>query len=177
MLCPDVAPLLESYLHAELDPGRMRGMQLHLAGCIACREALQAARRTADAVIPFYLTALAHGELADAEAEAVAEHLVWCEPCREEADRSRTAANELWKSLSQHQLSSLFRAQALREWKPHRPGRRSRRPLRGLADTIARAEAGNIFSYERLVDRFKDYAYVVAFLMAGDFFWAAEIAR
>jgi anti-sigma factor RsiW len=177
MLCPEAQPLLETYLHGELDAGRMRAVQLHLAGCNGCRKELKRLRLGADVVVPFHLAAVAHGELASEEQETVEAHLAWCDPCREEAGRIRAAANELLKNLCQYQLTPLFRTQVMREWKPHRMGRRVRHNLRGLADTIARAEGGNTFSYERLVDRFKDYAYVAAFLRVGDFFWATEIAR
>ena len=46
-----------------------------------------------------------------------------------------------------------------------------------LADMIERAETGNPFSYERLVDHFKDYAYIGAFLALDDFYLAERTAK
>ena len=178
MNCSQIAPLLESYLHLELDPGRMRNVQMHLMRCRSCQGEMRNLRITADVVVPFYLAALAHGELSPAERRVVEEHIAWCDACRAEAESISMAAAEMAKIFSQHRLSLNFHREVMQAWQPHRLGQRPARALRGLADAIARAEAGgNIFSYERLVERFKDYAYAAAFLQTGDFNVAEEICR
>lgn len=177
MRCGEVRPTFEKYLHVELEPGLMRGIQLHLGGCRDCRELLSAVGRNADAVMPLYLVAKAHGELSRQERSTSETHLAYCESCRIEYERLRAAGNELIKNLSQYQLSRFFQRWVMQEWKAHRVGRRTRYSQRGLADLIERAEAGNAFSYQRHIDRFKDYAYVAAFLAVRDFHWASEIAR
>ncbi len=177
MDCKDVSSSMASFLHGELPPGLMRGIQVHLGGCITCRKSLLQERQTHDVIIPLYHVAMLHGELTDQEMTLVRSHLAYCEPCREQLDRLRDAANELTKNLSQYQLSRTFRVRVMQQWKPHRMGKRSRYNQRGLADMIERAEAGNTFSYERHVDRFKDYAYIAAYQEVKDFHWASEIAR
>lgn len=176
MRCSEVEAVLRDFLHGELDPGTMRGVQLHLGGCAACRERAGRLRAGNDVVAPYHLVALIHGELSADEQRLVEAHLSYCMFCREEHERLRAAAHEIIKNLSQYQLSRLFRQRVMQEWRPHRIGRHAHYRQRGLADMIERAEAGNTFSYERHVDRFKDYAYLAAYLRVKDFHWAAEIA-
>jgi DNA-directed RNA polymerase specialized sigma24 family protein len=176
MLCDEATVYFRNYLHGELTPGLMRGVQLHLEGCKKCRDSLAALRPETDAVIPFYLVASAHGETSPEENAAVERHLHYCMFCADEFKQLRAAANELTKNLSQYQLSRTFRPRVMQEWRPHRVGKRKMFQQRGLADMLERAEAGNTFSYERHVDRFKHYAYVSAFLQVRDFHWAEEIA-
>lgn len=176
MLCDESTAALLPYLHSELDPGRMRSMQLHLGGCKSCRDALCEVRRTADVVVPFYLPAYIHGCVPPEQRRTLEAHLVYCEFCRADCERLRQTSNEISKNLSQYQLTRAFRVRVLQEWKPHRVGKRSRYNQRGFADLLERAEAGNTFSYERHVDHFKDYAYLAAYLAVKDFHWAQEIA-
>lgn len=177
MQCTDVHELATPFLHGELSPGEMRGVQMHLRGCLPCRRSVIDLRRTQDVVAPFYFVALAHGEITEDEQRAVEAHLAYCEACVDDRQRLQAASNELTKNLSQYELPRIFRLRVMQAWKPHRVGRRTRYNQRGLADLIERAEAGNTFSYERHVDRFKDYAYIGAFLEVKDFHWAGEIAR
>ncbi len=176
MDCP-TEPRLTCYLHGELAPGEMRALTLHLEGCPECRAKQQALRPQADAVIPLYLLGYVHDELDDRERHAVRDHLAYCAPCREEQALLRETSHELIKNLAQYQLAKNFRNLVMRDWKPHRQGVRQQVRRRGLADLIERAEGGNYFTYERHVDRFKDYAYVQAFCAVRDAQWAAEAAR
>lgn len=177
MTCAEARALLPAFFHGELSPGRMRRLQLHLGGCAACRAAGVEARRVHDVVIPVYLSAYAHGQLVDSELEAVEAHLAYCTFCRDDFEGLREASNELTRNLSPYQITRNFRLQVMQDWKPHRAGRLVRHKQRSLADLIERAEAGNSFTYERLVDRYKDYAYLAAFRRTRDFQWARAVAR
>ncbi len=177
MHCDDTQTRLVPYLQGELSPGEMKAVQLHIGGCLPCRRAAQEARGHADVVIPAYLVAYVHGQLDERTARAVQVHLAYSPFCRDEYDDIRAAANEVIKNFSQYQLSRIFRAMVMQEWKPHRVGRPVRHRHRSFAELIERAEAGNTFTYERHVDRFKDYAYIAAYLAVKDFHWAGEIAK
>ncbi len=167
---------LRPFLLGELDPGMMRGVQMHLRGCPQCRRNLARERECADVVVPFYLVALGHGQLAPDRHSMIESHLSYCEPCRQEYRFLSATGDELVKNLSQYQLGRAFRQRVMQEWHPHRTGKHVRYSRRGLADMIERAETGNTFSYERLVEHYRDYAYLAAFMHVKDFQWAGEIA-
>jgi len=177
MRCAEVRPLLVPCLHGEAAPETLAEVGSHLDRCAGCAGELLAARRNADAVVPFHLVARSHRELTPAEEAVIEVHLAWCGPCREEAERIRLAGDEMLRCFSQYRLGPRFRARVLELW---RPSRRTAPHLRrgGLADTIARAEEqGNVFSFERLLVRYGGCAYAEAFLASGDFPWAAAIAE
>ena len=177
MHCSLAQTSLQPFLLGELDPGMMRGVQMHLRGCAQCRGGLARVREYADVVVPFYLVGLSPGQLAPDQRSLVESHLTYCEPCGQEYQYLSTASDELVKNLSQYQLGRSFPRRVMQEWHPHRAGKPVRFGQRGMADMIERAEAGNTFSYERLVERYRDYAYLAAYLQVKEFQWAGEIAR
>jgi len=174
LACADLADF-DPYLHGELDFGHLRSIALHLAGCPGCRARLAGRRPVADAVPIDYLVAHIHDETDPAAKRFLQAHLPWCEPCRDELVRLGQADADLVKGLSQYRLPKRFRQNVMARWKPHRRNKTDGATT-GLAGMLNRAEAGNVFSFQQLLERFKAFAHLSAFLATGDFRVAGAVA-